>query len=157
MCLYGAIVQPATLLSACKVRDRLAPGPRGDIAMKAALAGLVALALVFSSAPACLAGDNASLGKVISEGEARIISARLYSAVLIRACKNGWRYPLSRVKSGFKRHFEEFKLQLANSGYVVVPNRSGDGARKQPRISTVVVNDHIAPRFGCARKYWLDE
>ncbi|WP_156393891.1 MULTISPECIES: hypothetical protein [unclassified Rhizobium] len=125
--------------------------------MKATLGGCIALALVFSSVPPGSPDDGFSPDKVISEDDARIISARLYSVILIRACRNGWRYPLSHVKSGFRRHFAEFKLQLISDGYTIVPNRAVHGGRNQRRASAVIANDRIAPRFGCARQYWLGE
>ena len=125
--------------------------------MKTVLAGCAAVTLVFSSAPPCLANEGSPIGKVMSEAEARIISARLYSALLIRVCKNGRRYPLSQVKSGFRRHFNEFKLQLANDGYTVVPGRAANGGRPQVEAFTVVISDGVAARSGCDRQYWLDE
>lgn len=125
--------------------------------MKAILAGGVALVLVFSGVPPTLPGDDLSPGGVISEDEARTISAGLYSAILIKACKNGWRYPLRTVKSGFKHHFSEFKLQLANNGYTIVPGRGVNDGSQQQQVSSITTNDHPAPRFGCARQYWLDK
>lgn len=125
--------------------------------MKATLGGCIALALVFTSVPPSSPGDELSPDKVISEDEARIISARLYSAILIKACKSGWRYPLSHVKSGFRRHLTEFKLQLVMDGYTIVPGRAINGGRKQRQVPMVIANDRAAPRFGCARQYWLEE
>ncbi|WP_426122635.1 hypothetical protein [Pararhizobium sp. PWRC1-1] len=125
--------------------------------MKATLGGCIALVLIFTSVPPTLPDDELSPDKVISEDDARIISARLYSAILIKACKSGWRYPLSHVKIGFKRHFDEFKLQLVNNGYTVVPSRAVKDGRKQHQALTAISNDRVAHRFGCARKYWLDE
>lgn len=125
--------------------------------MKATLGGCIALALVFSSVPPTSPGDELSPDKIISDDDARIISARLYSAILMKACRSRWRYPLSHVKSGFKRHFDEFKLQLVSSGYIIVPGRTVKGGRKQLQLSSIIANDGAAPRFGCALKYWLDE
>lgn len=125
--------------------------------MKAALGGCIALALVLSSAPPSSPDDELSPDKVISEDDARIISARLYSAILVKACKSGWRYPLSHVRSGFKRHFSEFKLQLVSNGYTIVPSGAVNRSRKPQPASTVIANDRGARRFGCARQYWLDE
>jgi hypothetical protein len=128
-----------------------------EVAVKTTLGGCVALALVFSSVPPSSPGDELSPDKVISEDDARIISARLYSIILMKACRSGWRYPLSHVKSGFKRNFDEFKLQLVNNGYTIVPGRAVKGGRKQHQASTAIANDRVASRFGCARQYWLDE
>jgi hypothetical protein len=125
--------------------------------VKATLGGCIALALLLSHVPGSLPGHAVTPHKVIFEDDARMISARLYSAILINACRSGWRYPLSRVKRGFKRHFDEFKLQLASSGYTIVPGRASTGARKQERASAAIRNDRVARRFGCSRKYWLDE
>lgn len=125
--------------------------------MKTVLAGCAAVTLVFCSVPPCLANEGSPIGKVMSEAEARIISARLYASLLIRVCKNGRRYPLSQVKSGFRRHFNEFKLQLANDGYTVVPGRARNGGRPQGEAFTVVINDGLVARSGCDRQYWLDE
>jgi hypothetical protein len=125
--------------------------------VKATLGGCIAFALVFSSMPPSSPGDELSPDKVISEDDARIISARLYSAILIKACKSGWRYPVSHVKSGFKHHFSEFKLQLVGNGYTIVPGGAVNRGRKQRQASTVIANDRVVHRFGCARHYWLDE
>lgn len=125
--------------------------------MKATLGGCIALALVFSSVPPSSPGDELSPQKVISEDAARIISARLYSVILMKACRSGWRYPLSHVKSGFKRHFDEFKLQLVSNGYIIVTGRTVKDGRQQLQLSSIIANDAAVPRFGCARKYWLDE
>ncbi|WP_426235539.1 hypothetical protein [Pararhizobium sp. DWP1-1-3] len=125
--------------------------------MKATLGGCIALALVFSSVPPSSPGDELSPGKIISEDDARIISGRLYSAILVKACRNGWRYPLSRVKSGFKRHFTEFKLQLVNNGYIVVPGGAVRDGHREYQASTAIADDRVARRFGCDRQYWLDD
>lgn len=64
----------------------------------------------------------------ISEEVVRILSARAYSDLLLQAYQKGWRYPRSQVENGFKRHFEELKLQLIAQGYQIVT----DDARDDP-------------------------
>ncbi|MCV9961077.1 hypothetical protein OIU34_04115 [Pararhizobium sp. BT-229] len=125
--------------------------------MKAAFTGCITLALVFSGTPPCLSGEEERPGKVILQEDARILSARLYSAILIRACQNGWRYPLKHVRNGFKRHFEEFKLQLSNDGYTIVSTGAADGESKRPAILTMADITRTSARFGCARRYWLED
>lgn len=125
--------------------------------MRAAFMGCITLALVFSGAPPCLSGEEERPGKVILQEDVRILSARLYSAILIRACQNGWRYPLKHVRNGFKRHFEEFKLQLSNDGYTIVSTGAGRGkSTRQAALTTVDITPTSA-RFGCARRYWLED
>ncbi len=124
--------------------------------MRAAFTGCITLALVISGTP-CLSGEEARHGKVILEEDARLVSARLYSAILIRACQNGWRYPLKHVRSGFKRHFEEFKLQLSNDGYTIVSTTAADGESRRQAPLTLADITRTSARFGCARQFWLED
>lgn len=123
--------------------------------MRAAFMGCITLALVLSGTSPCLSGDEVTRGKMISQEDARILSARLYSDILVRACQNGWRYPLKQVRSGFKRHFEEFKLQLSNGGYTIVSTSAADGERQTPLITADITR--TSGRFGCARQFWLED
>ena len=77
--------------------------------MLSVLPGLLAFALLVSPGTS---GEIQKDAGSISENEVRGASARLYSDILMRACRNGWRYPRSQIENGFKRHFEETKLQL---------------------------------------------
>ena len=63
--------------------------------------------------------------KVMSEDALKAISAELYSDILIRACRNGWRYPRHQIENGFKRHLGELRLQLVGQGYTIVPDMKG--------------------------------
>ncbi|MBP1862102.1 hypothetical protein [Rhizobium herbae] len=122
--------------------------------MKAAFTGVILLDLVFSTTP-CLAHDEVARGKVISEEEARTISAHLYADILITACKNGWRYPLQQVASGFERHFKELKLQLSNDGYTIVSMTVNDNDERHPAMM-IASGERKSPTFGCAHPYWLE-
>lgn len=125
--------------------------------VRAAFVGCITLALFFSGTPPCLSGEVTHHGKVISQEDAQIVSARLYSAILIRACQNGWRYPLKQVRSGFKRHFEEFKLQLSNDGYTIVSTTAVDGETGRQAPLTLADITRTSARFGCARQFWLED
>ena len=117
---------------------------------------LGALVLALSAGP-CLSGATQGNVRVVSETAVRDASARLYSDILSRACRKGWRYPRPQIENGFKRHFGELKLQLIDQGYTIVPDiiandppvqRMIDGAKRQPVGSR---------QYGCSRPYWLDE
>ncbi|MES0101830.1 hypothetical protein [Mesorhizobium sp. M0019] len=86
-----------------------------------AVAGMLVLAL--STAPS-LSGETTPVGTPISIEAVRLASDRVYSDLLRRAYANGWRYPPEQIKSGFKRHFEETRLQLIDQGYIIVPDVS---------------------------------
>ena len=60
----------------------------------------------------------------------RTTSAELYSGILIRACRNGWRYPRSQIESGFNRHLGELKLQLVDQGYTIVPDVTANNSHR---------------------------
>lgn len=123
--------------------------------MKAAITATFVVALICSTPP-CLSENIAPRQKTISEEEVRILSARLYRNILITACRNGWRYPRKQVVHGFKRHFQELRLQLSNDGYTIVSatERSDDYIRR--RSMTMVGGNRKPPTFGCARAYWLE-
>ena len=116
------------------------------------------LALPFSAGP-CLADDTQGDGKPISEDAVRTASAELYSDILIRACRNGWRYPSSRIENGFRRHLGELKLQLVVQGYTIVPDVTANNSRRS-LIETAFAakRQPVASRqYGCSRPYWLDD
>lgn len=84
------------------------------------------------SAGQCLATESTAGSKRISEADVRFASAWAYSDLLLQAYRKGWRYTPSAIESGFKRHFEELKLQLIDQGYTIV---LGDTARGPQRRS----------------------
>ncbi|MBZ9653409.1 hypothetical protein [Phyllobacterium lublinensis] len=68
----------------------------------------------------------------IPEEVVRMWSARAYADLLIQAYEKGWRYPQVQVENGFKRHFEEMKLQLIAQGYQIVAEDAGDKPHAGP-------------------------
>lgn len=122
--------------------------------MKSAFTGTIIFAFVFSASP-CLS-ENDAPRRPISEREVRIISARQYTALLVTACNNGWRYSLMHVENGFKRHFKELKLQLLNHGYTIVPAYRGSAESKRPPVKLMAAGNRNSTKFGCARPYWLE-
>jgi hypothetical protein len=116
------------------------------------------LVLPLSAGP-CLSEGTLSGGTQISEDAMRAISAELYSDILIRACRNGWRYPRSQIENGFKRHLGELRLQLVDQGYTIVPGVETDNSRRSHFAMAVVAKPQSAAtlQFGCSRQYWLDE
>jgi hypothetical protein len=120
------------------------------------LAAMVVLPL---SAGPGLAEGHQNDGKPISEDAVRTASARLYSDILARACRNGWRYPRSQIENGFRRHLEEMKLQLVGQGYTIVPDATAnDSLRSLFETAFVAKRQPVASRqFGCSRPYWLDD
>ena len=120
---------------------------------------LAAIMVLLVSAGPCLSEGTQRHRKWISEDAVRTASAELYSDILARACRNGWRYPRSQIKKGFKRHLEELKLQLVVQGYAIVPDATVNNSRRS-RIQTAfrAMRQAVASRpFGCARPYWLDD
>ena len=89
------------------------------------------LMLPMSAAP-CLSEGMQPGGKLISEDALRAVSAELYSDILIRACRKGWRYPRSQIESGFKRHLGELRLQLVDQGYTIVPDLKANNSLRSP-------------------------
>lgn len=116
------------------------------------------LALPLSAVP-CLSEGTPRDGKLISENAVRSGSAELYSDILARACRNGWRYPRSQIENGFRRHLEELKMQLTLQGYTIVPDVTANNSHRS-RIETAFAarREPIASRqFGCSRPYWLSD
>jgi len=116
------------------------------------------LVLLMSAGP-CLSGGTQRDGKLISEDAVRTASVELYSDILIRACRNGWRYPRNLIESGFKRHLGELKLQLVAQGYTIVPEvTAANSHRRLIETAFTAKRQPFASRqFGCARPYWLDD
>lgn len=88
--------------------------------MRLLSAAMTALMAVLSAGQ-CLATDSAFGNKRIYEADVKFASARAYSDLLLQAYEKGWRYTPSAIENGFKRHFEELKLQLIDQGYTIVP------------------------------------
>jgi len=127
--------------------------------MEKLLAILLAAMLVsFPWAGRSWSGDKLPY-RLISEEAVRTASARLYADILRQECLHGRRYPLSQIKSGFKRHFEEMRLMYINEGYTIVPNVTRNNALW--RLSEMGFDarrrDGISRQFGCFRPYWLDD
>ena len=120
------------------------------------LAAMLPLAL--SAAP-CLSEDTQHGCKLISEDVVRTASAELYSDILIRACRNGWRYSLSQIENGFKRHLGELKLQLVDQGYTIVPEVTASNAPRMLFETAFIAKRQAidSHQFGCSRQYWLDD
>ena len=119
------------------------------------LAGLLAATLVASEGQ-CWSKDT---NKQISEEALRTISAQMYSGILSQECMQGRRYPQSRIENGFKRHFEEMRLQLVASGYTIVPNSNENSAlwtRSQMAFDTKR-RLGLPRQLGCLGAYWLDD
>jgi hypothetical protein len=87
------------------------------IAMLALLVALVAQPVQ--------AGDKAKARVLLSEAAAKMVSELTYTELLRQAMGKGWRYTPEQIESGYKRHFEEFKLQLIDQGYTIVVGEAG--------------------------------
>ena len=111
--------------------------------------------LIFGLTATPCAGRSAEVvGKTMTETQVRTASADLYTDILKRACRNGWRYPKNRIENGFNRHFEEMKLQLTSQGYTIVT----DATSRLQQMSFAVRNLPTSERrFGCSRPYWLED
>jgi len=118
------------------------------------LSGLLAAMLV-ASAGRCWSNDAS---RQISEDALRMISAQMYSGILHQECLHGRRYPQSRVENGFKRHFEEMRLQLIADGYTIVPDTTESNSRWAHSEMAFDAKRRLGiPRqLGCLDAYWLD-
>jgi hypothetical protein len=54
-----------------------------------------------------------------------MMSAMAYTELLRQALGKGWRYTPEQIECGYRRHFEEFKLQLLDQGYTIVVGEAG--------------------------------
>jgi hypothetical protein len=84
----------------------------------------IVVVAALAAAPA-LAGDKSSTPKLIAESAARSVSDLTYTELLTQAMKKGWRYSPTQIENGYRRHFEEFKLQLIDQGYTIVVGEAG--------------------------------
>ncbi|UVC13339.1 hypothetical protein [Mesorhizobium onobrychidis] len=125
--------------------------------MEKFLAGLLAAALV-ASVGRCWSKDKLHY-KPISEETVRMASALRYSDILSQECMHGRRYPQRKIENGFKRHFEEMRLQLVAEGHTIVPSvTENDSLWSMSEMEFDTKRRlGIAPQFGCFRAYWLDD
>lgn len=118
---------------------------------------LAAILVLSVSAGPCLSEAIQTTGKLISEEAVKATSAELYTDILVRACRNGWRYPRSHIENGFKHHLAERKLQLIDQGYTVVPDITANDPHVQGTISGTQRQPVGSRRFSCSHPYWRDE
>lgn len=71
------------------------------------------------------ASDNANNRKVIFEAVVKIASDDAYMEIVRQAWSKGWRFTPEQIEDGFRRHFEELKLQLIDQGYTILPGEAG--------------------------------
>ena len=121
------------------------------------LSVLTAVLVLSASAGPCLSEGTQTNGKLISEAAVKAASAELYSDILVRACRNGWRYPRSYVENGFRRHLAELKLQLVDQGYTVIPDMTANDPQVQGTISETKRRLVGSRQFSCSHPYWRDE
>ena len=121
------------------------------------LSVLTAILVLSVSAGPCLSEGTQTNGKLISEEAVKAASAELYSDILVRACRNGWRYPRSYIEIGFSRHLAELKLQLVDQGYTVVPDMTANDPQVQGTISGAKRRRVGSRQFSCSHPYWRDE
>jgi hypothetical protein len=153
-----SLSRPA-LLASVDHGDPLGFAPRSNQELEAIMMKLYIMAtLILADLGLTVSSEAEEAGmKVISESEVRAVSAALYSDILVRACRHGWRYPRAQIENGFKRHFEELKLQLVHQGYTILTQ--GDVPSSHVQSTIVETKHHFvgAHQFSCARPYWLDE
>lgn len=71
------------------------------------------------------AGDTASSRKVVYEAAVRAVSDEAYMEIVRQAWSKGLRFTREDIEKGARRHFEEFKLQLIDDGYTILPGEAG--------------------------------
>jgi ABC-type proline/glycine betaine transport system substrate-binding protein len=91
--------------------------------IKPYFAVLVIVAIMLAGAAG--AGEKTKTHRVVSEADVRIVSDLTYTELLSQALKKGWRYTPEQIESGYRRHFEEFKLQLIDQGYSILVGEAG--------------------------------
>ena len=118
------------------------------------MAGMLAATLI-ASAGRCWSEDSY---KPISEEALRTASAQMYSSILAQQCLQGRRYPQSRIANGFKRHFEEMRLQMVAGGYSIVPDLKESNPVLALSQMAFDAKRRLGLRrqFGCLAAYWLD-
>jgi hypothetical protein len=85
---------------------------------------MLALLVALVSQPV-QASDKAKARVLLSEAAAKMVSELTYTELLRQAMGKGWRYTPEQIESGYKRHFEEFKVQLIDQGYTIVVGEAG--------------------------------
>ncbi|MER8410037.1 hypothetical protein [Mesorhizobium sp. M1342] len=118
---------------------------------------LTVLLVLLVSADPCLSEGTQTDSKLTSEETVKAASAEQYSDILVRACRNGWRYPRSYIENGFRRHLAELKLQLVDQGYTVVPDMTANDPQVQRTISRTKRRLVGSRQFSCSHPYWRDE
>lgn len=71
------------------------------------------------------AGEKAKMQRIITEAAVRTVSDLTYTELLSQALRKGWRYTPEQIDRGYRRHFEEFKLQLIDQGYTILVGEAG--------------------------------
>ncbi len=104
-------------------RYRHDPSGPGRVSFGTACAILAMLAVAFAQ-PA-YAGEKIEPRKPISEAEVQIVSDATYTELLRQALNKGWRFAPEQIEKGYRRHFEELKLQLINQGYRILAGEAG--------------------------------
>jgi hypothetical protein len=70
-------------------------------------------------------GEKVKKHRIVSEATVRMVSDLTYTELLSQALGKGWRYTPEQIESGYRRHLEEFKLQLIDQGYTIVVGEAG--------------------------------
>ncbi len=71
------------------------------------------------------AGERPKAQRVVSESDVRMASELAYTELLTQALRKGWRYTPEQIESGYRRHFDELKLQLIGQGYTILLGEAG--------------------------------
>ena len=71
------------------------------------------------------AGEKMPTQRVVTETAVRMVSDLTYAEILSQALRKGWRYTPEQIESGYRHHFEEFKLQLIDQGYTILVGEAG--------------------------------
>jgi hypothetical protein len=91
--------------------------------MKGCLA-VLALIVAVAATPV-FAGSSSKQPKIIAEAEAKRLSDAVYTWLLDQAIGKGHHYSPEAIASGYKRHFEELKVQLIDQGYRILAGEAG--------------------------------
>ncbi|ESX53193.1 MULTISPECIES: hypothetical protein [unclassified Mesorhizobium] len=121
------------------------------------LSVLTVILVLLVSVGRCLSEGTQTNSKLTSEEAVKAASSELYSDILVRACRNGWRYPRSYIENGFRRHLAELKLQLVDQGYSFVPNMTANDLPVRGPISETKRRLVGSRQFSCSHPYWRDE
>ena len=89
----------------------------------AGAAAIVTLVLAVAATPAC--AGSSKQPKIITEAEAKMLSDAVYTWLLDQAIKKGHYYSPEVIASGYRRHFEELKMQLIDQGYTILAGEAG--------------------------------